>query len=306
MKAVVFKKYGPPKVLQIQDIEKPVPKDNEVLVKIHTTTVTIGDVIIRSGKHPDSRFYSIMLHLVFGLIKPRRSVLGMEIAGEIEETGNSVTKFKKGDKVFGSTFSLKFGGYAEYKCFPENGVLTIKPSNITFDEAATIPGGGMTALICLRKAKIQKDQEILINGASGAVGTNAVQLAKYFGAKVTGVCSTSNVDLVKSLGADYVIDYTKEDFTKISKAYDIVFDAVSKIPASRAKKSLKKNGKYLNVLKHSGDKEQAEDLKYIAQLYEKGKLISVIDRSYSFNEIIDAHRYVDQGHKKGNVVIKVK
>lgn len=306
MKAVVFKKYGPPEVLQIQDLEKPVPKDNEVLVKIYATTVTIGDVIIRSGKHPDSRFYSVMLHLVFGLTKPRRSVLGMEIAGEIEEIGKDVTKFKKGDQVFGSTFSIKFGGHAEYKCFPENGVIEIKPSNLTYEETATIPGGGMTSLICLRKANIKKGQNILINGASGAVGTNAIQLAKYFGANVTGVCSAANLKLVKSLGADSVIDYTQEDFTQRNETYDIVFDAVAKIPASQAKISLKKNGKYLNVLKHSGNKEKAEDLNYLAKLYEEGKLKPVIDRSYSFDQIIEAHRYVEQGHKIGNVVIKVK
>ena len=306
MKAVVYKNYGPPEVLQIQDVEKPVPKENEVLVKIHTTTVTIGDVIVRIGKHPDSKFFSIMLRLVFGLTKPRRTVLGMEIAGEIEEIGKGVTKFLKGDQVFGSTFSLKFGGYAEYKCFPEDGLITKIPSKLTYAEAATIPGGGMTALICLRKANIQKGQEILINGASGAVGTNAVQLAKYFGANVTGVCSSANLELVKSLGANSVIDYSKEDFTQNSKTYDIIFDAVAKIPATKLKKLLKKNGIYLNVLKHSGNKEKVEDLNFITNLFAEGKIKSVIDREYSFEQIIEAHRYVEQGHKKGNVVIKVK
>lgn len=306
MKAVVYTKYGSPEVLQLQDVDKPIPKENEVLVKIHATTVTIGDVIVRKGKHPDSKFYSVMLHLVFGFRKPRRSILGMEIAGEIETVGKNVTRFKKNDQVFGSTFGLKFGGYAEYKCFPEDGVLSIKPANITYEEAATIPGGGMTALHCLRRGNVQSGQKILINGASGAVGTNAVQLAHYFGAVVTGVCSTRNLELVKSLGADVVIDYTKEDFTESTEIYDIIFDAVAKIPASRAKKSLKKTGIYLNVLKHSGSGENSEDLIFLKNLIEEGKIKPVIDRRYLLEEIIEAHWYVEKGHKKGNVVITIK
>lgn len=263
MKAIVYENYGPPDVLQLKEIEKPIPKDNEVLVKIHATTVTIGDIIIRSGKHPDSKFYTFILHFVFGIWKPKRSILGMEIAGEIEEIGKNVTLFKENDQVFGSTFGLNFGGYAEYKCFPEKSILLKKPTNISYTEAATIPGGGMTALRCLRRGKIMVGQKILIYGASGAVGTNAVQLANYFGAKVTGVCSSSNIELVKSLGADVVIDYTKEDFTANIEAYDIIFDAVAKITSSRAKKSLKKGGKYINVLKHSGSGEDIEDLKFL-------------------------------------------
>jgi NADPH:quinone reductase-like Zn-dependent oxidoreductase len=306
MKAIVYTKYGPPEVLQLQELEKPIPKDNEVLVKIYATTVTIGDVIVRSGKHPDSKFYTLVLHLVFGLRKPKRSILGMEIAGEIEVVGKDVSRFKKGDQVFGSTFGQKFGGYAEYKCMPEDSVLAIKPPNISYESAATIPGGGMTALRCLRRGNVQQGKHILINGASGAVGTNAVQLAKYFGAVVTGVCSTSNLELVKSLGADSVIDYTKEDFTKSTDTYDVIFDAVAKISSSRAKRSLKKAGIYLNVLTHSGSGENIEDLIFLKKLIEDGKIEPVIDRCYSLEQIIEAHRYVEKGHKKGNVVITFK
>ncbi|MDH3267889.1 MAG: NAD(P)-dependent alcohol dehydrogenase [Ignavibacteria bacterium] len=306
MKAIVCTKYGPPDVLQLKEVEKPTPKDNEVLIKIRATTVTIGDVIIRRGKHPDSKFYTLVLHIVFGLRKPKNSVLGMEIAGDIEAVGKDVKKFKKGDKVFGSTFSSKFGGHAEYKCLPENSVLTIIPANINYDDAATIPGGGMTALRCLRKGNIQEGQKVLINGASGAVGTNAVQLAKYFGAVVTGVCSSSNIELVKSLGADSVIDYTKEDFTQSIETYAVIFDAVAKISPSRAKKSLKRNGVYINVLKHSGSGEEIGDLIFLKELIEKQKLKPVIDRRYSYEQIIEAHRYVEKGHKKGNVVITLE
>jgi NADPH:quinone reductase-like Zn-dependent oxidoreductase len=306
MKAIVCTKYGPPDVLQLKEVEKPVPKDNEVLVKIHATTVTIGDTIIRRGKHPDSKFYTLMLHIVFGLTKPRKSILGMEVAGEIEAIGKNVTLFRKNDKIFGSTFSIKFGGYAEYKCFPETGILAKKPDTLTYEAAAALPGGGMTALHCLRRGNINKGQKVLINGASGAVGTNAVQLAKYFGAVVTGVCSTTNIELVKSLGADSVIDYTKEDFTSNTEAYDLIFDAVAKVSSSRAKKSLKKGGVYINVLKHSGSKEKIEDLKFLKKVIEDGEIKPVIDRHYPFEQIPEAHRYVEQGHKKGNVVITLE
>lgn len=304
MKAVVYEKYGPPEVLQLKEIEKPVPKDNEVLVKIHATTVTIGDTIMRSFNLPTPRWQWLFARLYLGIRKPKRTILGMELAGTIEEIGKNVSKFNKGDSVFASTFSVNFGGYAEYKCLPENGVLTAKPDNISFEEAASVPGGGMTALICLRKGKLQSEQKILIYGASGAVGVNAVQLAKnYFGAKVTAVCSTLNLELVKSLGADRVIDYQKEDFTLSSDTYDVIFDAVGKISSAQRKKARKKARIFLNVLTSSGNTEKLDDLVVLKELLESGKLRPVIDRSYPVEEIVEAHRYVEKGHKKGNVVI---
>ncbi len=310
MKAVICTKYGSPNVLQLQKVEKPIPKDNEIVVKIHATTVHIGDTKIRSFK-PDMGFFldllvKPMMRIMIGFRGPRKKILGMELAGEIEAIGKNVTLFKQGDKVFAST-ELSFGTYAEYTCMPENGVIAVLPENVSYEEAAPIPNGGMTALLILKKANIQKGQKVLIYGASGSVGTFAVQLANYFETNVTGVCSNTNIGMVKSLGADKTIDYTREDFTNNGQTYDIIFDSVGKLSSSQCKKSLKKNGVYLNVLtSSSGLKLKPDDLLFLKKLMEVEKLRSEIDRTYTLEQIVEAHRYVDKGHKKGNVVITVE
>ena len=297
MKAVVVSKYGPPEGLELREVEKPIPKTNELLVKIHATTVTFGDATLRRMKFP--------LRIVFGLFMGglgKNKILGHEFAGEVEEVDNEVTLFKPGDQVFGST-GMRGGAHAEYICLAEDSMIAIKPNNMTFEEAAAVPIGAHTAFDILRKAHIQNGQKVLIYGASGSVGTYALQLAKYWGAKVTGVCSTSNLDWVKDLSADEVIDYAKEDFTESDETYDVIFDAVRKLSASKSKRSLKENGVFLSS--RSSTKEKAENLIFLKELIEAGKLKAVIDRNYPLEQIIEAHRYVDTGRKKGNVVIAV-
>jgi|LADL02.1.fsa_nt_gi NADPH:quinone reductase-like Zn-dependent oxidoreductase len=316
MKAIVYTKFGPPEVLQLQEMEKPTPKANEVLIKIYATTVVKEDPDMRASPGFN------------GFLKPRNPILGQELAGEIESIGRDVTRFKPGDQVFG--FDM-FGAYAEYKCMPETGALAIKPVNLTFEEAASIPNGALTALPFLRdKGKIQSGQTVLIYGASGSVGAAAVQIARYYGAEVTGVCRTTNIEWVKSLGANQVIDYTQEDFTKTGKTYDIIFDTVGKRSFSECKGSLTNKGIYLATVPspaimlqalltaQSGRKkvkfaatglrparEKIKDLEFLTGLIEAGKLKPVIDRSYPLEQMAEAHRYVEQGHKKGNVVIRV-
>ena len=306
MKAIVFTQYGPPEVLRLADAPKPAPRDHEVLVKVHATTVTIGDTIMRSLNLPIVGWQKVMARLILGWRRPRRPVLGMELAGEIESIGKKVTHFNPGDPIFASTFAVNFGGHAEYKCLPENGVLDLKPANLTYEEAAAAPGAGQTAWRCLQKGHLQPGQKTLIYGASGAVGTNAVQLAsRHFGAEVTGVCSGANLALVQSLGASQVIDYTRQDFTQSGVTYDVVFDAVGKLAPAQGKRALKSGGVYINVHADSGGGEKREDLLLLKELIEAGKLRPVIDRVYPLEQIVEAHRYVEQGHKKGNVVITV-
>jgi len=307
MKAVVCTKYGPPEVLQLTEMEKPVPKNNQVLIRIYATTVHRGDTRMRSLDIPGPRWQRLLARMALGFSKPRRAILGMELAGEIEKVGKDVTLFKEGDQVFASTVWSGFGGYAEYKCMAEDGVLAIKPTNMTFEEAAVIPSGGITALGIIKMADIQSGQKVLIYGASGSVGTFAVQLAKAFGAVVTGVCSPSNLELVKSLGADEVIDYTQEDFTQRGETYDVIFDAVDMFSGDY-RRSLEKTGIYLNIDKSSNrikTKDVTFLLKELKALIEAGKLKAVIDRTYTLEQIVEAHRYVDTGHKKGNVAITV-
>lgn len=304
MKAVVCTQYGPPEVLQLQEVDKPTPKKNEVCIKIFTTAVTASDCIIRGFNVPVK--LRLPMALAIGFTKPRQPILGIVFAGEIESVGRDAKTFQKGDSVFGWDLFPAFGAYAEYKCMPETGMLTLKPANVSFEEAAAVPYGGLLALHYLKKGNIQSGQKVLIYGASGANGTSAVQLARYFGATVTGVCSTMNLELVKSLGADTVIDYTKEDFTNRGEFYDFILDAVGKRKSSNIqfKKALTPHGKYVSV-DDGSPKSYLEDLLFLKKLVEAGQLNAVIDRVYPLEQIVEAHRYVDKGHKRGNVVITI-
>ncbi|MHA2099362.1 MAG: NAD(P)-dependent alcohol dehydrogenase [Candidatus Kariarchaeaceae archaeon] len=323
MKAIVCTKYGSPDVLELQEVKKPVPRENEVLIRIHATTVTAGDCEIRSASFP--LWMRILIRMAIGFRGPRKKILGQEFAGEVEAVGKDVKLFNKGNQVFAPS-DMSFGTYAEYKCVQEEGVLALKPTNMSYDEAATIPTGGLNALHFLRKANIQSGQQVLIIGAGGSIGTYGVQLAKYYGAEVTAVDSTEKLDMLLSIGADKVIDYKKEDFTKSDQTYDVIFDIVCKNSVSGCMRSLKKNGIYLLTIisppkwirgkwtsMRSNKKiisglasYTSENLIFLNELIEEGKIKSVIDRRYPLEQIADAHRYVDTGHKKGNVVITVK
>jgi len=323
MKAIVYGRFGSPDVLELKEIPKPTPKDHEVLIKVYATTVTSGDWRARTLNVP--RGFGLIARLVFGISRPRQPILGSELSGEIESVGKTVSKFKAGDQVFAFS-GVSMGCYVEYKCMPEDRALALKPANLSYEEAAAIPFGGTTALAFFRRAKIQTGDKVLINGASGGVGTAAVQLARHFGAEVTGVCSTSNLELVKSIGADKVIDYTKEDFTQNGETYDIIVDTVGTAPFSRSKGSLKEGGRLLLVLGTLPDMLQmpwvsmtsskkviavpvsggVEELRFLASLAESGQFKPVIDRRYPFERIAEAHRYVDTGRKKGNVVITLE
>lgn len=304
MKAVVYKAYGPPQVLQLVELDRPHPKDNEVLVKIHATTVTSGDVRLRSSDFPP--LFWLPARLIFGLFKPKKQILGHELAGTVEQIGKDVTKFKVGDAVFGTTTMLPTGAYAEYICLPQewkHGVLEHKPQNKSFGESAALPIGAMTALFLLEKANLTKDQKVLVYGASGSVGSYAVQLARQSGAIVTGVCSTGNMEMVKALGAENVLDYTQQNYWEGTATFDIVFDAVGKTSKTQAKKVLNPGGNFVTIKMLT--KEKNEHLKRIAELAEQGELTPFIDRRYPLEEVTTAHAYVDKGRKRGNLIIEV-
>jgi NADPH:quinone reductase-like Zn-dependent oxidoreductase len=302
MRAVVCTRYGPPEVLQLRDVPKPTPRSSEVCIKIFATSVTASDCIVRAFNIP--RRLKLPMGAVLGFRRPRNPILGLVLAGEVESVGRDATKFKPGDQVYAFT-AFRFGAYAEYECLPETAIVALKPSNASHEEAAAIPYGGLLALHFLKQANVESRRRVLVYGASGAIGTSAVQLAKHFGADVTGVCSAANLELVRSLGADAVIDYTKDDFTRNGARYDLVFNAVGKRKAMlQADGSLTPGGRHITVDDNS-PKMRAEDLAFLTELVESGRLRPVIDKSYPLEQIVEAHRYVDAGHKKGNVVVRV-
>ena len=328
MKAIVWTKFGPPEVLQLQEVDKPQPKDDELLIKIHATTVTVGDCEMRRLDYP--LLMGLLVRMYIGFTKPKRiTILGMELAGEVEEVGKDVMNFKVGDQVFAATGFMGTGTCAEYICLPEkpgDGAIALKPANMSFDEAAAVPVGGLEALSLLRKGNIQLGQEVLINGAGGTIGPFAIQLAKYYGAEVTAVDSTKKLDTLRSIGADHVIDYTREDFTKSGNTYDVIFDMVGKSSYSGCIRSLKENGFYLLTYPKTGRSirgrwttwrsnktviggtatNNTEDLIFLRDLIEAGKIRAVIDRRFRLEQVAEAHRYVEEGGKIGNVVITVE
>ena len=322
MKAIIYTHYGPPEVLRLANVEKPVPRDDEVLIRVRATTVSVADFRCRSFTVPLS--FWIPARLALGVLRPRRQILGGELAGDIEDTGKDVTRFKKGDRVFAATV-MRSGTYAEYACLPESGAIARMPATMTYEEAAAMPIGARAALHFLRKANIQHGQKVLVYGASGSVGTFAVQLAKFFGAGVTGVCGPTNLELVRSLGADDGLDYTKDDLGARGEVYDVIFVAVDKVSFADCMKALKRGGTYLNastpvrtlrmrwaartsgktIVTGEHPSETAADLDFLRDLVEKGALRSVIDRRYPLEQVVEAHRYVGRGHKKGNVIITI-
>ena len=330
MKAIVYTKFGPPEVLHPNEVEKPVPRDNEILVKIHATTVNYGDLIARNfkdvspGEFNMPALFWLPTRIAFGLTKPKNPILGNEFAGEVDVVGRDVSNFKQGDQVFGY-LGQNMGAYAEYCCVAETGAVAVKPANMRYEEATTVPYGAIMAMGLLKKVNIQRGQKVLINGASGAIGSAAVQLAKYYGAEVMAVCGTPRLEFVKSLGADKVIDYTKEDFTQRGETYDMIFDVLGKSSFSRCKQVLKGNGRYLLASFKTKQllqmvwtslfgnqkvicalaSESPEDLVFIKELIEAGKFKAIIDRCYPLEQTAEAHRYVETGQKKGNVVIRV-
>ncbi len=331
MKAITFTEYGSPDVLKIKETTKPAPRDNEVLVKVHATSVNFGDLMARNFGNITPREFNMPAPLylpsrmAFGWSKPKINILGSELAGEVEAVGKAVTKFKTGDRVF-AYLGMNMGANAEYVCIPETGTVTLKPANLTYEEAATLPYGAVMAVSLLGKANLQRGQKVLINGASGGIGSMAVQLAKHLGAEVTGVCGTPRLGFVKSLGADKVIDYTQEDFTQNGETYDLIFDILGRSSFSRVRRSLKPDGIYLlasfkmkallqmlwTSLTGSKQKvicafanETTESLEFVKKLVEEGKVKAIVDKSFPMEQAAEAHRHMEGGHKQGNVVIAI-